>query len=55
MLLRAVMRAPLHFFTSTDNGITLNRFSQDMNLIDQTLPMAFAGTIIRTFLTEGFH
>ncbi|KAJ3494502.1 hypothetical protein NLG97_g4037 [Lecanicillium saksenae] len=46
ILLKAVMRAPLHFFTSTDNGITLNRFSQDMSLIDQALPMAFAGTII---------
>ncbi|OAQ99634.1 hypothetical protein LLEC1_06869 [Akanthomyces lecanii] len=46
ILLKAVMRAPLHFFTSTDNGVTLNRFSQDMSLIDQALPMAFAGTII---------
>lgn len=46
ILLKAVMRAPLHFFTSTDNGITLNRFSQDMSLVDQALPMAFAGTII---------
>lgn len=46
ILLVAVMRAPLHFFTSTDNGITLNRFSQDMNLIDQTLPMTFVGTVI---------
>ncbi|ATY64240.1 ABC multidrug [Cordyceps militaris] len=45
-LLTAVMRAPLHFFTSTDNGITLNRFSQDMSLIDQALPMAFVGTVI---------
>ncbi|XWX01630.1 hypothetical protein V2A60_009658 [Cordyceps javanica] len=46
ILLKAVMRAPLHFFTSTDNGITLNRFSQDMSLVDQSLPMAFMGTII---------
>lgn len=46
ILLRAVMNAPLYFFTSTDNGITLNRFSQDMNLIDQTLPMVFMGTIM---------
>ncbi|KID73574.1 ABC transporter, transmembrane domain, type 1, partial [Metarhizium brunneum ARSEF 3297] len=41
MLLRCVVRAPLHFFASTDSGITLNRFSQDMTLIDNALPMAF--------------
>jgi len=26
MLLTAVTRAPFYFFTSTDNGITLNRY-----------------------------
>lgn len=46
MLLDSVMRAPLHFFTKTDNGVTLNRFSQDMNLIDQALPMAMFGTML---------
>ena len=44
-LLTSVMRAPLSFFTSTDNGITLNRFSQDMQLVDQSLPSAAHGTI----------
>ena len=44
-LLTVVMRAPLSFFTSTDNGITLNRFSQDMQLVDQSLPSAAHGTI----------
>ena len=43
-LLTSVMRAPLSFFTSTDNGITLNRFSQDMELVDQALPIAAFGT-----------
>ncbi|KAH7316563.1 putative ABC multidrug transporter [Stachybotrys elegans] len=42
-LLSAVMRAPLSFFTNTDLGVTLNRFSQDMTLIDQALPMSFWG------------
>ena len=37
-LLSAVMSAPLAFFTSTQTGQTLNRFSQDMNLIDNDLP-----------------
>ncbi|KHO00193.1 ABC transporter, transmembrane domain, type 1 [Metarhizium album ARSEF 1941] len=41
ILLRSVVRAPFHFFAGTDSGITLNRFSQDMTLIDNALPMAF--------------
>ena len=39
-LLSTVMSAPWHFFTSTQTGQTLNRFSQDMNLVDSELPMA---------------
>ncbi|KAK0387893.1 hypothetical protein NLU13_4138 [Sarocladium strictum] len=38
------MRAPLRFFTTVDSGITLNRFSQDMTLIDENLPMTFFTT-----------
>ncbi|PYH40178.1 P-loop containing nucleoside triphosphate hydrolase protein [Aspergillus saccharolyticus JOP 1030-1] len=37
-LLQSVMQAPLSFFTSVDTGITMNRFSQDMTLIDHDLP-----------------
>lgn len=37
-LLRTVMDAPLSFFTSTDTGTTINRFSQDMTVIDSELP-----------------
>ncbi|KAF9879602.1 ABC multidrug transporter [Colletotrichum karsti] len=40
MLLDAVLAAPLLFFTTTDSGVTLNRFSQDMALIDHRLPMS---------------
>ncbi|VUC37886.1 unnamed protein product [Clonostachys rosea] len=40
-LLRSVCRAPLYFFATTDSGLTINRFSQDMSLLDQTLPLAF--------------
>ncbi|KAF5614045.1 Canalicular multispecific organic anion transporter 2 [Fusarium tjaetaba] len=40
-LLNSVCRAPLHFFTSTESGSILNRFSQDMTLIDMSLPLAF--------------
>lgn len=35
------MHAPLSFFTTTDSGTTLNRFSQDMSLIDLNLPDSF--------------
>ncbi|KAM5381855.1 hypothetical protein ACJZ2D_002845 [Fusarium nematophilum] len=39
------LEAPLHFFTSTESGSILNRFSQDMTLIDQNLPLAFFLTL----------
>ncbi|KAJ5280064.1 hypothetical protein N7478_005436 [Penicillium angulare] len=39
-LVHSVMNAPLSFFTSTDIGTTINRFSQDMTLIDHDLPYA---------------
>ncbi|KAF7515463.1 hypothetical protein G7054_g14560 [Neopestalotiopsis clavispora] len=37
-LLNAVMGAPLSFFSNTDVGVTTNRFSQDMSVIDTELP-----------------
>ncbi len=46
LLLDAVVRAPLWYFTTTDSGTIPNRFSQDMTLIDQALPMAFFATAI---------
>lgn len=39
-LLQAVIKAPMAFFSITDTGITLNRFSQDLQLIDAELPIA---------------
>lgn len=44
-LLKTACRAPLYFFTNTDSGSILNRFSQDMTLIDQNLPLAFILTL----------
>ncbi|CAI6088008.1 unnamed protein product [Clonostachys chloroleuca] len=44
-LLDAVIRAPLWFFVSTDSGQTLNRFSQDLSLIDVALPPGMLNTI----------
>lgn len=46
LLLDAVMKAPLWFFTTTDSGVTLNRFSQDMTLFDQKLPISFFETTL---------
>ncbi|KAH8701117.1 putative ABC multidrug transporter [Talaromyces proteolyticus] len=39
-LLNTVLSAPNSFFASTDIGVTLNRFSQDLQLIDMELPVA---------------
>lgn len=40
MLLDSYLRAPLWFLTGVDNGSILNRFSQDLSLIDQEMPFA---------------
>ncbi|KAL2419956.1 ABC multidrug transporter B [Exophiala dermatitidis] len=45
-LVKAVQRAPLSVFWTIDPGVTVNRFSQDMSLVDMELPMAFANTVI---------
>lgn len=39
-ILAVVINAPQSFFSSTDTGMTLNRFSQDMSLVDMPLPGA---------------
>ena len=39
-LLKAVLDAPMSFFSTTDTGTTLNRFSQDLQLIDMDLPIS---------------
>ncbi len=39
-LLDTVLAAPMSFFSTTDTGITLNRFSQDLQLIDMDLPIS---------------
>lgn len=37
-------RSPMSFFASTDTGVTLNRFSQDLMLIDMELPVSALNT-----------
>lgn len=34
----------MSFFTKTDSGVTMNRFSQDLQLIDMELPIAALNT-----------
>ncbi|KAF4624072.1 hypothetical protein G7Y89_g14101 [Cudoniella acicularis] len=45
VLLATVMAAPISFFSTVDMGITTNRFSQDLLLVDGELPMALLETV----------
>ncbi|QDS76097.1 hypothetical protein FKW77_006285 [Venturia effusa] len=40
-LINSIINAPLSYFTATDAGVILNRFSQDMAIINGMLPIAF--------------
>ncbi|KAH6995503.1 ABC transporter [Ilyonectria sp. MPI-CAGE-AT-0026] len=42
-LLETVSRAPMAFHSAVDSGITVNRFSEDLRLIDMELPTAAFG------------
>ncbi|KAF5565576.1 ABC transporter integral membrane type 1 [Fusarium napiforme] len=46
MVLKTVFNAHVSYFSTIDDGITLNRFNQDMQLTDYTLPLA----VVNTFL-----
>ncbi|ODA84214.1 hypothetical protein RJ55_02732 [Drechmeria coniospora] len=48
-LLSNVIGAPLSFFAITDAGVILNRFSQDIQLVDKDLPAAFQSLSNQTF------
>jgi len=49
-LLTTVLSAPMLFFSTTDSGAILNRFSQDLQLIDMELPIAAINTVATFFL-----
>jgi ATP-binding cassette subfamily C (CFTR/MRP) protein 1 len=42
--------ASLSFHSSVDSGTTVNRFSEDLRLIDMDLPTASFGLVTSTFL-----
>ncbi|KAL3955773.1 hypothetical protein ACCO45_011336 [Purpureocillium lilacinum] len=48
-LLNTVVRAPLSLFTSTDLGSITTRFSQDIGMVDNNLPLALVVTLASFF------
>lgn len=49
ILLRTVMRAPQALFAKTDNGVLLNRFTQDMSIIEGQLATGVLVSITNLF------
>ena len=52
-VLKTVLSAPMAFFNKTDVGITINRFSQDMQLIDAELPLNSCNLVVSLFVSVG--
>lgn len=54
---KAVVRSPMSFFETTPIGRVLNRFSTDVNRVDEGLPRVFTGfftSCIKVLFTLGF-
>jgi ATP-binding cassette subfamily C (CFTR/MRP) protein 1 len=51
--LSTVMAASLVFFTRTDTGTTVNRFSQDMTIIDAQLALGLSNTAATSIVAFG--
>ncbi|KNG85917.1 ABC multidrug transporter [Aspergillus nomiae NRRL 13137] len=49
-LLSTVLSAPMLYFSKTDSGAILNRFSQDLQLIDMELPVAAINAFVTLVL-----
>ena len=54
-LLSATLNAPFSFFQTTDTGTLTNRFSQDMDLIDMTLPICLMNSFGSTSFPFSPH
>lgn len=50
---QALMVAPLRFLTKTDQGVIVNYFSQDMNMVDMTLPGMLMNTSALAMISLG--
>ncbi|KAI5463411.1 P-loop containing nucleoside triphosphate hydrolase protein [Mariannaea sp. PMI_226] len=48
-LLKTVIKAPLSIFTTTDHGSIITRFSQDIGMVDNSLPLALVVTLASFF------
>lgn len=49
-LLKTVLAAPLTFFSTTNTGVTLNRFSQDLELVDMDLSLSALNCVAASIL-----
>lgn len=52
-LLTATLRAPLSLFTSTDTGVMTTKFSQDIGILDNQLPLALVVSLASFFSVIG--
>lgn len=56
ILVRVVMNAPMQLFAEVDSGVILNRFSQDMSLVDAVLPTVTFGTVLGKYaMTKAIY
>ncbi|KAK7987123.1 hypothetical protein PG988_002111 [Apiospora saccharicola] len=49
-VLLTVMNAPISYLSSADPGSLINRFSQDMELVDMELPVSLIHTVLMAFV-----
>ncbi|TPX68327.1 hypothetical protein SpCBS45565_g03207 [Spizellomyces sp. 'palustris'] len=52
-MLEAVFKSPMHFFQVNPHGRLMNRFSKDINLLDEMLPQTFFDFIQCAFMILG--
>ncbi|KAI9095088.1 P-loop containing nucleoside triphosphate hydrolase protein [Phlyctochytrium arcticum] len=52
-MLQAVFRSPMNFFQINPHGRLMNRFSRDINLLDEMLPQTFFDFIQCSFMIIG--